>query len=104
MSAKGTAEFRVHGSEIERRQSADSSAYVRFRQNGDFVQPDVDATLRPAARQSCRVRSNSATLGRDVIGAATKSSSSESRTTVAGRIFEPRAWWNSTSIRTTSPN
>ena len=40
IGAKGAAEFRVNGSEIGRRQPADGSAYVRFGQDGDFVEPD----------------------------------------------------------------
>lgn len=37
------------------------------------------------------------------MGAATKSSSPESRSTTAGRNLPPDIWWNSTRIRTTSP-
>src|ERR1035438_7819243 len=47
--------------------------------------------------------SNSETRGREVIGAATKSSSAESRRTTAGRTLPPGAWWKSIRIRTTSP-
>src|ERR1019366_7283491 len=37
------------------------------------------------------------------MGAATKSSSAESRSTTAGRNLPPDLWWNSIRIRTTSP-
>jgi hypothetical protein len=49
----------------------------------------VEGTFKAAFRQSSRARSNSEVLGRDVMGAATKSSSAESSTTTAGRTFEP---------------
>ncbi len=46
----------------------------------------VDGTFKPALFQSCSGKSNSVSPGREVIGAATKSSSPASRTTAAAEL------------------